>query len=140
MIVYEPKLVYLTEALVTIALKSPSGAVRGTEICVGLGLHERYLEPEFQNLVHSGVLKSIRGPKGGYILAKEKRNVSLLDIQSAIVKPKIDVKFSEMAKKVIFKKLEALDGELAKISLHDIMQDASKLGIVKPQENSDFTI
>ena len=75
-----PKFLQLVEAVAVIAAKSPSGAVRGTEVCKGMNLPDRYLEAEFQNLVHSGILKSIRGPKGGYVLAKEKRNINLADI------------------------------------------------------------
>jgi Rrf2 family protein len=137
---HEPKLIYLTEALVNIAIKSPSGAVRGTDVCKNLGLPERYLEPEFQNLVRSGVLKSIRGPKGGYVLAREKRNISLSDINKALLKEKATGKFSKLASEVIVKKFELAEAELSKISLHDILQDAANLGLAKQSENSDFTI
>jgi Rrf2 family protein len=136
----EPKLIYLTEALVIIAIRSPHGAVRGTEVCKMLNLPERYLEPELQNLVHNGILKSVRGPKGGYVLAREKRNISLSDISKAIAKEKLAGKFSKLASEVIIKKLEIAEAELAKISLHDILQDATALGLAKANNSSDFTI
>jgi Rrf2 family protein len=137
---HEPKLIYLTEAVVMIALRSPAGALRGTEVCGQLGLPPRYLEPELQNLVRVGILKSIRGPKGGYVLAREKRNVNLQDLSKALVSQKPQGKFSKLASAVIIKSLELAEEALAKTTLHDIIQNAATLGLAKAPESTDFTI
>ena len=43
----------------------------------------RHLEPVLQALVRHGILKSVRGPHGGYELAREQRNISADDILRA---------------------------------------------------------
>lgn len=42
-------------------------------------LSETYLEQLFRDLKKSGIIKSIRGPKGGYILAKNPKDISVGD-------------------------------------------------------------
>lgn len=134
------KFLNLVEAVVIIAINSPLGALRGTEVCKKLELPERYLESEFQNLVHSGVLKSIRGPKGGYVLGREKRNISLMDIYSGLEKADKAKNLSNLSK-FIESKINNHSESIAKISLHDILQEARENGIIDPEsQKPDFAI
>lgn len=73
------KFYLVTEALVYLAL-NPTTAVSGKKLYAALKIADRSLEPELQACVNVGILKSVRGPKGGYVLAKEKRNITLKDI------------------------------------------------------------
>ncbi len=41
---------------------------------------QRYLEHVMQQLVRAGILKDVRGPRGGYRLAKERRRVTVGDV------------------------------------------------------------
>jgi len=43
----------------------------------------RYLEQIFQNLKRAGILKSKRGPQGGYSLAKKPEEITVLDVLCA---------------------------------------------------------
>ncbi len=43
----------------------------------------RYLEQIFQNLKRAGLLKSKRGPQGGYVLSRKPEEISVLDILKA---------------------------------------------------------
>lgn len=43
----------------------------------------RYLEQIFQNLKRAGILKSKRGPQGGYALARKPEEITVLDILNA---------------------------------------------------------
>ena len=45
-----------------------------------LGLPRRYLEQVLQQLVRCGVLKGVRGPRGGYRLARERRRVTVGEV------------------------------------------------------------
>ena len=54
--------------------------VRSAEITARQGIPRRYLEPVLQELVRHGILVGIRGPSGGYRLARERRRISLGDI------------------------------------------------------------
>ena len=46
-------------------------------------LPARYLEPVLQALVRDGILKGIRGPRGGYELARERKKITADDILRA---------------------------------------------------------
>ncbi len=48
------------------------------------GVPHPYLAKALQTLSNDGIVKTISGPKGGYQLAKEPNNVSLLDIVLSI--------------------------------------------------------
>ena len=43
----------------------------------------RYLEQIFQNLKRAGILKSKRGPRGGYCLARKLEEITVLEILNA---------------------------------------------------------
>jgi len=134
------KFIHLTEATALIALRSPYGAVRGTEICESLKLPARYLEPEFQNLVKAKILKSVRGPKGGYVLAREKRNITLQDIYLAMQKPEKAKTLSAFGG-FLAGKMEAMENDFAKTTLHDLITEASAKKLIKTgAEKPDFTI
>jgi Rrf2 family protein len=47
-------------------------------------LPPRQFETVLQDLVRAGILKGVRGPRGGYELARERRRISLADIVRAI--------------------------------------------------------
>ncbi len=47
------------------------------------GLPPRHLEPVLQALVRCGILKGVRGPRGGYELARERKRVTANDILRA---------------------------------------------------------
>src|SRR5260370_36964630 len=71
------KLLYAIEAVLDIAYNGGSAPVRSVEITEREGIPRRYLEPVLQELVREGILIGIRGPSGGYRLAKERRRISL---------------------------------------------------------------
>jgi Rrf2 family iron-sulfur cluster assembly transcriptional regulator len=65
-------------------------AEQGQEIALPLAMiAERqhisvaYLEQLFMKLRRAGLVKAMRGPKGGYILAKSPENISIAEIMSA---------------------------------------------------------
>ncbi len=43
-------------------------------------LPPRHLEPVLQALVHEGIFNGIRGPRGGYELARERERITVADI------------------------------------------------------------
>ena len=102
------------KAVVYISKNAAPNPVRGAEIAKSMKLPERYFEADLQKLAKAGVLKSVRGPKGGYVLARERRNISLKDIYDAFE----DVKPSKFIQSAI----AAFEAELAKTSLQNIAQ------------------
>lgn len=53
-------------------------------------LAPRHLEPVLQKLVHVGILKGIRGPRGGYEMGRAPAEVTLDDILKAAIEPDED--------------------------------------------------
>jgi Rrf2 family iron-sulfur cluster assembly transcriptional regulator len=74
------KLLFAIEAVLDIAYNGGPIPVRSAEITARQGIPRRYLEPVLQELVRHGILVGIRGPSGGYRLARERRRISLGDI------------------------------------------------------------
>ncbi len=67
-------------AVVDVALHSKSRPAAAKALAARHGLPPRHLETLLQALVHAKILKGIRGPLGGYELARERRRISLGDI------------------------------------------------------------
>ena len=74
------RLLFAIEAVLDIAYNGGTTPVRSAEITEREGIPRRYLEPVLQELVRDGILVGIRGPSGGYRLAKEPGRISLGDI------------------------------------------------------------
>ena len=74
------KLLFAIEAVLDIAYNGGQVPVRSSEITEREGIPRRYLEPVLQELVRQKILLGIRGPSGGYRLARERRRISLGDI------------------------------------------------------------
>ena len=68
------------EAVIDIAFNARPEPVQAKEITARQGVPQRYLEQVMQQLVRAGVLKGVRGPRGGYRLARERRRISVGDI------------------------------------------------------------
>ena len=74
------KTLYALEAVVDIAYNGRPEPVQSKEITARQGIPQRYLEPVMQQLVRAGVLRGVRGPRGGYRLARERRRISVGEI------------------------------------------------------------
>ena len=72
-------------AVVDIALHARSGPVAAKSLASRHNLPPRHLETLLQSLVRSGILKGMRGPRGGYELARERRRISISDIIRAVM-------------------------------------------------------
>ena len=74
------KTLFAIEAVLDIAYHAGAEPVQSREITRRQGIPRRYLEQALQNLVRHGVLVGVRGPRGGYRLARERRRISVGDI------------------------------------------------------------
>ena len=71
-------------ALHSMILIAKKNKINARNISKQIGASENHLSKILQRLVKSGFLKSNRGPSGGFILAKESKDISLLDVYEAI--------------------------------------------------------
>jgi len=70
-------------AVIDVALHAKERPVSAKALADRHGLPPRHLEPVLQALVHQGILKGVRGPRGGYELGREPRRISAVEILRA---------------------------------------------------------
>lgn len=70
-------------AVIDVAMNSEDRPVSAKALAARHKLPPRHLEPVLQALVRDGILRGIRGPHGGYELAREHRYITAEDILRA---------------------------------------------------------
>jgi len=80
-------------AVVDVAIHARPGPVVAKALAARHDLPPRHLETVLQALVRNGVLKGVRGPRGGYELAKERRRITAGDVVRAVM---LDMQDEEM--------------------------------------------
>ena len=74
------RILFSIKAVLDIACHGGESPVRSIDITQREGIPTRYLEPVLQQLVREGLLVGIRGPAGGYRLARAPEKIRLGDI------------------------------------------------------------
>lgn len=138
------------EAVIDIAFNARPEPVQAKEITARQGVPQRYLEQVMQQLVRAGVLKGVRGPRGGYRLAKERRRISVGDVvrvaesvedaDDAPLDPR-----SDLARRIVTPLIQSLSEDVMKrldgITIEDLCQRARAEGVdASGRINADFTI
>jgi Rrf2 family iron-sulfur cluster assembly transcriptional regulator len=67
-------------AVIDVAIHAHGRPVSAKALASRHKLPPRHLEPVLQALVRDGILKGVRGPHGGYELAREKKRITAEDI------------------------------------------------------------
>ena len=114
--------------------------VGAAEVAERLGTARRGLEPVLQALSRAGVLDSVRGPRGGYRLARRPRDIRLLDLVLALEDsaepPAADALSGDLQRAVTTPLWSELDtllrDRLAAISLDDLLRAAASAGLRRP--------
>ena len=70
-------------AVIDVAINARGRPVSAKALAARHKLPPRHLEPVLQALVRDGILKGIRGPRGGYELAREHNRITVEDILRA---------------------------------------------------------
>jgi Rrf2 family protein len=78
---------YALHSLVFLAQRDGDGLVPSGQIAEAEGLPERFLPKVLEPLVSCQILLSLRGPNGGYRLARPARGITLLDVVEAVDGP-----------------------------------------------------
>jgi Rrf2 family cysteine metabolism transcriptional repressor len=108
------------------------------DIAARQGFSERYLEQIFISLRHAGLLRSMRGSKGGFLLARSPASINTLEIVEACIgnltmvdcigDPASCEKVGGCATYVIWKELsEGMRSTLAGRTLCDLVEIQDKL-------------
>ncbi len=122
-------------AVIDVAMQARGQPISAKTLAARHGLPPRHLEPVLQALVRDGILKGIRGPRGGYELARERRQVTANDILRAAgtVEETEDPPLagSELLNRVVLPTLANAEQEfgvaLSRINLEDMARSAENL-------------
>ena len=138
------------EAVIDIAFNARPEPVQAKEITARQGVPQRYVEQVMQQLVRAGILKGVRGPRGGYRLAKERRRISVGDIVRAAElaedeTPEESSPRSELGARIVTPFVQSLQDELMArleaITVEDLCQKARAAGVsADDNTTADFTI
>jgi Rrf2 family protein len=145
------KLVLALEAVTDIAYHGGAEPVQSQDIARRLDLPRRYLEQVMQQLVRAGILRGVRGPRGGYRLARERRRISVGDVVRVVrgieeLPPQEDLgSSSELGQKVIGPFWAATEQELMtkldEVTIEDLCRRAESRGVRSETERSvDYAV
>jgi Rrf2 family transcriptional regulator, iron-sulfur cluster assembly transcription factor len=142
-------------AVVDIAYHARPTPIAAKTLAARHGLPPRHLETLLQVLVRTGILKGVRGPRGGYELARERRRISIADIVRAAIGDEDDVDalaardareggsplVADVVKPMIRSASESFLERLDEINVEDLCQEAERRRVFGDGRQSyDFTI
>jgi len=78
------KSTYGLRAMLNVAMESGGAAVPISDIAKKEGISVQYLEQLLNKLRREGLIESVRGPKGGYVLSKVPASITVADIVKAL--------------------------------------------------------
>lgn len=78
------RVAYAVRAMIDLASGAEGKPVRANEIAVRQDVPLNYLEQVLGILKRAGLVRSLRGPRGGFALARDSGSISFLDIVEAV--------------------------------------------------------
>ncbi len=145
------KLLFAIEAVLDIAYNAGNQPVQSREVTRRQGIPKRYLEQVLQQLVRAGILTGVRGPRGGYLLARERRRITVGEICRIVDNsgdadgPDHDSGSSALGRKVVrpmwLEMEEKLMKGLDRITIEELCMRANAVKIENEADRRlDFTI
>ena len=138
------------EAVLDVAYNARPDPVQSKDITKRQGVPQRYLEQVMQQLVHKGILKGVRGPRGGYTLARERRKITVGDVVRVVDQfdaendgdPVSQADLGEQVIAPLWEETRTLVlGKLDQITMEDLCRQARDQGIAHGvKDTPDFTI
>jgi Rrf2 family iron-sulfur cluster assembly transcriptional regulator len=133
-------------AVVDVALNSRDRPVSAKVLAARHGLPPRHLEPVLQALVHDGILRGVRGPHGGYALARERGRIGIDEIvraaatvrdeEGGIASPLI----ADVVSPAVAEAERAFSGALSRINVDDLARRVEASDRRNGSAEIDFTI
>ena len=139
MLTLSNKIMYSIEAVVDIAYHSNGQPVQSQRISSRQRTPGRYLEQSLQKLVKANILTGVRGPRGGYQLARERRRISVgeivcivtdLETENAVESKLTDSEISGKVLNPMWGEIQnTILEQLDKITIEDLCIKANERGI-----------
>jgi Rrf2 family protein len=122
-------------AVIDVALHGRDRPVSAKALAARHSLPARHLEPVLQALVRMGILKGIRGPRGGYELARERKRITADEILRAAgtieddVDPEIagSILLNSVVVPAISQAEKTFAAALGRINLDDLVRKAEPM-------------
>src|ERR1043165_2633593 len=120
-------------AVLDVALNARERPVSSRKLAQRHNLPPRHLEPVLQALVHERIFNGIRGPRGGYELARELKRISVADVLRAAGDDDdaVAAKGSRILDEIVLPALadaeRAFAATLAQLSIEDLARRAENL-------------
>ncbi|NUJ80383.1 Rrf2 family transcriptional regulator [Methylocystis sp. FS] len=134
-------------ATLDVALHARGRPVSSKQLAARHDLPPRRLETVLQALVRAGILKSVRGPAGGYALARERRRLSVGEIVRVALRAEEEAPdvapplLSAVLEPIIAEAEESALRQLDDVTLDDLHARAVTLGFGERADASgDFEI
>lgn len=132
-------------AVVDVAIHSRGAPVAAKALAERHNLPPRHLEPVLQALVHAGILKGVRGPRGGYELARERRRISVAEISQVAetddeIKGKKPAVVANVIAPALAKAERAFEAALSEITVDALCREAERGGMSENKATADFNI
>lgn len=137
-------------AVVDIALHARPTPVAAKALAARHELPPRHLETVLQALVRVGILKGVRGPRGGYELARERRRITAGEIVRAAMQANSDEALPPLPRSALVdavvdpmmqQAMEAWLARLDAVTVADLCREAEERAATgEPTASTDFTI
>lgn len=135
------KSTYGLRACFELALRYGEGPVSVMLISEKEGISMQYLEQLLNRLKKRGIVESVRGPKGGYILTKQPEQTRIGDIVRVLEDDLVSVscevnekeckRIDKCVTKMVWRKLEKKVAEtLDSTTLDDLLKEGRSLGLI----------
>ena len=136
------KTMFAVEAVLDVAFNAGEAPVRSGDITERQRIPKRYLEQVLQHLVRAGILSGKRGPRGGYRLGRERKQITLGEVVRVVRQLEAETEPSDpsvgspLAHQVVWPMWEKLRddmmSQLDTITIEDLCQRARAKGLDRP--------
>ena len=143
------RLLLAIDIMLDVSFNGAGGPLPAAELGAHQGLETRKLEAILQRLSRAGLLKSVRGPNGGYLLGNERGAISIGDVARAVLDADRPTPFdsspSHSMRKVVLPIIARLHhsmlAEMDAVSLADLCRESRLAGLKSKQDGIvDFVI
>jgi len=133
-------------AVVDVAIHARGQPVAAKALAERHRLPPRHLEPVLQALVHAGILKGVRGPRGGYELARERRRISVAEVvrvaetateERTGALPSL---VTRVVRPAVAQGEKAFETALGAVTIESLCREAERQGLAEALATSDFNI
>ena len=131
---------YALQAVFDLAYHNAGRAAQIRDICDRQAIPARFLEQVFRDLKRAGLVRSKRGPRGGYELARDASTLRVGDVVRAIEGPitlaqiegrALASSSGEVLREVMNTLSQRIDAALDELTIADLCARAERMGLAR---------